>query len=81
MRIGDLVERAGATIRGPNGKKKQLEEADHYGIVISVDPLEAGSEHRACEYRSYARVMWFDKVGNNTSTTIVNLEEIVKISR
>lgn len=76
MRVGDLVERAGATIRGPNGEKKTLEESDHYGIVITLDPLETDSE----KYRSYVRVMWFDKAGNNTSTTIVSPEELVKIS-
>ncbi len=77
MKIGDLVERAGATIRGPSGEKKALEEAEHYGIVINVDPLGTDSVH----YRDYVRVMWFDKAGNNTHTTIVNPEELVKISR
>ena len=77
MRVGDLVERAGATIRGPNGEKKPLEEADHYGIVININPLDTDSAH----YREYVRVMWFDKVGNNTHTTVVNPTELVKISR
>ena len=77
MRVGDLVERAGATIRGPTGDKKQLEEAPYYGIIISMDPLEATTE----EYQNYVRVMWFDRDGNSKTTSIVSPIDLVKISK
>jgi len=77
MRVGDLVERSGATIRGPDGEKKQLEESPYYGIIISLDALTSEDE----EFKDYVRVMWFDRNGNSKSTTIVSLDEIVKISR
>ena len=77
MRVGDLVERAGATIRGPNGEKKTLEEAEHYGIVIALNPLDSDSS----DWNGYVRVMWFDKMGNSTSTTIVSPDQLLKISK
>ena len=77
MRVGDLVEKAGATIRGPNGEKKQLEESPYYGIIIAMDPLDSKKE----EFRDYVRVMWFDRNGNSKTTTIVSREEIVKVSK
>ena len=77
MKVGDLVERRGATIRGPNGVKKQLEEAPYYGIIIAMDPLESKKE----EFQDYVRVMWFDKNGNSQKTAIVSQEELEKISK
>ncbi len=77
MRVGDLVERTGATIRGPNGEHKQLEEVEYYGIIITMNPLVS----KTGEFEDYVRVMWFDRSGNSTSTSIVCLNELVKISR
>lgn len=77
MKVGDLVERAGATIRGPGGEHKQLEEAPYYGIVIALNPLD--SEHE--EYENYVRVMWYDKEGARKDTTIVARDSLIKISR
>ena len=76
MKLGDLVERAGATIRGPNGEKKQLEESPYYGIVIAMDPLDSAKK----EFQGYVRVMWFDRNGNSKTTTIVSTNELIKIS-
>lgn len=77
MKVGDLVERAGATIRGPNGEKKQLEEAPYYGVVISVDPLN----HQISSEGEYVRVLWRTRDGTSAGTTIVETRDLIKISK
>lgn len=77
MKVGDLVEKSGATIRGPGGERKQLEEAPHYGVIIALDWLGSSAE----EYKNCARVMWYDRgSGVRKDTTVIRLDSLIKIS-
>jgi hypothetical protein len=81
IKVGDLVVLKDATIRGPDGNLKQLEEAPYYGVVIGLNTghPDPATNEKIC------RIMWFTKGGEpartNDGLTLEYIKDIEKISK
>lgn len=74
IKVGAMVRLKHASIRGPSGELKRLDEAADYGIVTEQEDA-SGLE--------FSTVQWFDYMGGarigRTATTMVRTEELEDI--